>query len=235
MRASARATEAWRMVPMTPSTESRIYDAALQLFATHGFEATGIRQIAEAAGITTSTLYHYVQGKEDLLNDIAVGGMRALAEAAERVLEAAEDPRAQLGGLIRLHVWVHGRRALAARVADVEIRSMHGKQRDYLMARRDAYELLWREVLQRGVDEGVFRVRRPRLATTALLTMATGVAHWYREDGPSPLEEICDDFAEWGFALVGADLERSWALLSELEPPASYYVIPQVPEASVGL
>ncbi len=54
-------------------TEMRIMDlgrvqrAAVTLFATKGFAATGIRELGAEAGINSATLYHYVGSKESLL------------------------------------------------------------------------------------------------------------------------------------------------------------------------
>ena len=36
-------------------------------FARDGYAATGIRQLAEEAGLTSAALYHYMGSKEDLL------------------------------------------------------------------------------------------------------------------------------------------------------------------------
>lgn len=45
----------------------RILDAALQLFAVHGYDAIGVQEICETAGITKPTLYHYFGNKRGLL------------------------------------------------------------------------------------------------------------------------------------------------------------------------
>lgn len=46
---------------------SKILSWALQLFASRGYDAVGIQEIVEAAGITKPTLYHYFGSKEGLL------------------------------------------------------------------------------------------------------------------------------------------------------------------------
>ena len=43
--------------------------AARQLFAEHGYEATSVRQIADAAGVAERTFYRYFDGKEGLIAD----------------------------------------------------------------------------------------------------------------------------------------------------------------------
>jgi TetR/AcrR family transcriptional regulator len=46
---------------------SAILDAALTLFAARGYDAAGVQEIVEAAGITKPTLYHYFGSKQGLL------------------------------------------------------------------------------------------------------------------------------------------------------------------------
>jgi AcrR family transcriptional regulator len=53
------------------ATRQRILEAARHLFATTGFEACTTRQIAEAAGIATGTLFNYFATKEAVLASLA--------------------------------------------------------------------------------------------------------------------------------------------------------------------
>jgi TetR/AcrR family transcriptional regulator len=47
---------------------SNILLCALRLFATRGYDAIGVQEIVEAAGITKPTLYHYFGSKQGLLD-----------------------------------------------------------------------------------------------------------------------------------------------------------------------
>ncbi len=53
------------------ATRQRILEAARQLFATGGFDATTTRDIADAAGIATGTLFNYFATKEAILASLA--------------------------------------------------------------------------------------------------------------------------------------------------------------------
>src|SRR5271170_1837517 len=58
------------------ATRSAIDEAAKRLFAARGYEATTVRQIADAAGVKERTFYRYFDGK---------GGL--IAEDADRWIE----------------------------------------------------------------------------------------------------------------------------------------------------
>lgn len=48
-------------------TRAEIVDAALDLFATRGFDATSMEQVADAAGVSRRTIYRYFPIKDDLV------------------------------------------------------------------------------------------------------------------------------------------------------------------------
>lgn len=55
------------MAPVQPSTRDRIVEAAMELFAFHGYGPTGLSEIARQAGVQQGSLYHFFPTKEELL------------------------------------------------------------------------------------------------------------------------------------------------------------------------
>ena len=62
----------------------RIVAAALRLFAEHGFDAVTVEEIAVAAGISLSTLFRHVPGKDELLVDVVRTGRARIVANFER-------------------------------------------------------------------------------------------------------------------------------------------------------
>jgi AcrR family transcriptional regulator len=62
--------------------------AAVELFSTHGFEATTVEQISAAAGVAPRTFFHHFATKEDILFD---GYAERLQEATRRFRAARSD------------------------------------------------------------------------------------------------------------------------------------------------
>jgi TetR/AcrR family transcriptional regulator len=52
------------------NNRSKILTCALQLFAKRGYDAVGVQEIVDAAGITKPTLYHYFGSKQGLLETL---------------------------------------------------------------------------------------------------------------------------------------------------------------------
>ena len=79
------------------ATRQGILDAARRLFAGKGFDATTTRDIAQAAGIASGTLFNYFETKEALLACLAADASAdALREFETRRPAAGEAARATL-------------------------------------------------------------------------------------------------------------------------------------------
>lgn len=199
------------------STKQRIEQAALQLFAAKGFEATGIRDIADRAGLSTSALYHYMGSKDELLVAFMVESMTELTRVARAALEGAEDPAAQLASLVRVHVGFHTLDAQRSLVADDELRAVSDVAFTKVMQLRDGYERLWAETLDRGWRSGEFSFADARITRLALLEMCNGVARWYSDRGPKHPAEIADAFADLALAMVGAQVAGQALTTTDLQ------------------
>jgi AcrR family transcriptional regulator len=189
------------------SAAKRIRAASTRLFAERGFQATGIRDIAAAAGVTTAALYHYVAAKEQLLVTIMTEVMEPLTNEARRIMDAGGPSEQRLAALVDLHVRFHASNQLATLVADTEIRSLGAVHRADMIARRDAYEDIWRQVITEGIAAGTFRIEDAWLATIALLQMCTGIAHWYRPTGALSLDQLVHRYVNLALQLLRAERE----------------------------
>lgn len=181
-------------------TGDRIHRAALRLFATHGFAGTGIRKIADEAGITVASLYHYVGTKEELLERMMEESMSQLLMPARQV---TGDPVQCLSALVDLHVRRHARASQLCRVGDTELRSLSRASRARVLALRDEYQEIWRDTITAGVATGDFTVPDTNLAAMAILQMCTGVAHWYSPRGRMTLDQVSTAFVTMSLALLG--------------------------------
>lgn len=68
---------------------TRILDCARQLFSARGYDAVGIQEIVDTAGVTKPTLYHYFASKHGLLESLLETDF---AGFADRLREAAASP-----------------------------------------------------------------------------------------------------------------------------------------------
>ena len=81
----------------------RVLDAALELFAEHGFEGTSLQQIADRLGVTKAAVYYHFRTKDELLASIvapAFDELDALLGAAESLPGDAARPKLALRAFV---------------------------------------------------------------------------------------------------------------------------------------
>jgi AcrR family transcriptional regulator len=75
-----------------PRTRERILEVALALFAEKGYDATSMREIAEALGITKAALYYHFDSKADIVRSMLADTERRVSELAAWAKEQPSDP-----------------------------------------------------------------------------------------------------------------------------------------------
>ena len=200
----ARAIGVVRKGPSRPGSRDRyerrrqeVIDIAARVFAQRGYHATTIDDLVEATGLQRGGLYHYIDGKLDLLIAIHERFIEPLLVEARRIA-AGDEPadvklRALAGALMRdiadyrdqVTVFLHEWRALTATPAWTDIRR----------ARRE-FEQIIVDVLIDGRDRGVFAFEDARLTLLAFLGMVNYSYQWYDARVGSGPSAIADQFAD---------------------------------------
>lgn len=180
----------------------------MALFAKRGYEATGIRDIAREAGLSSSTLYWHMGTKEDLLVAIMKSGFEIMTRLGSEAIAAEDGADRQLATLVRAHVLMHTERQDLGNIVDSELRFLGDEARAVVMPMRDAYGQLWEDVVARGIEEDLFTVSDAHVARLGILEMCNGVARWYRPAGSRTADEIADLFVELVLNAVGSRKRR---------------------------
>jgi len=76
---------------------------AARLFASRGFDATSVRTIVEAAGVTKPTLYYHFGSKEGLAQALLTNPMTEFVTHLKHCLAASDDPVANLASQLGAH------------------------------------------------------------------------------------------------------------------------------------
>ena len=82
---------------------AEIYRTAAQIILRKGYDATSINDIANALGMTKAGLYHYINGKKELLFDIMNFGLDELHDEVVAPAASVTDPSARLRSIIEKH------------------------------------------------------------------------------------------------------------------------------------
>lgn len=185
------------------TTRERIVAAAVELFGSEGYGSAGLRDIASIASVNVASIYHYFPSKEDLLVHVIETTFRSNFEPASELVARASGPAQALVALTRHHIAFHCEHREEAAISDRELGALRPRVRKRMVELRDAYELLWDDVLREGAETGLFRVEDRELARIALLTMCSQVASWYRPGGRLTVREISDVYVRLVLRVAG--------------------------------
>ena len=183
----ARRAEARRM---------EILRAAARVFRRSGFAAAGMREIAAEADLSPGNLYHYFQGKDEILYFCQEHALERLISALDESRSADGPAGEQLRRVIRDHV-VCVLDEFEGSVAHLEVEALPADLRRSITSRRDRYERGLREMVSAGVRDGEFAPCDAELVTRAILGALNWTVRWYRPDGSRGADEIADGMADY--------------------------------------
>ena len=168
---------------------SRILRAAIEVFASKGYFAARMTDVASEAKVADGTLYLYFEGKEHLLMSIFDDVLGRFIERLDTEIVAIKDPIVKLSVMIRLHLETVGRDHALAHVLQIETR--HSRRFMSLFTRGKLGEYLnrVRDIIMEGQELGVFRGDiSPGLATNLVFGAVDElVTNWLLADRPGDL------------------------------------------------
>jgi AcrR family transcriptional regulator len=185
-------------------TRGAIRQAAAERFFHQGYEATTVREIADALDIRAASIYYHFPDKQQILFELIDSTMGLLTDGVRAAVAAQPDPAGRLTAVVVHHVALHALRPREATLGETELRSLSGERLDRAVGRRDAYEAIVVEVLAEGVRTGVFAPLDPKLTAFAVISMCTNVGIWYRPAGRLTLSEVARAYATMATRLAGA-------------------------------
>lgn len=181
----------------TSARKDEILGTATVLFAESGFNGVGMRAIAEAIGIRSSSLYHHYPSKLDILHAIAINATQAFVEAHLPYLMEEAGPRPQrLHAVFYAHMTYFWEHRLEVSVGLRELKELDDERRLEVNEIRARYQHAVTAVIEEGRRDGDFDVDDSALATLAVLNMINGVRDWFEPGGRFSIEEVARRYAD---------------------------------------
>ncbi|MFD3522708.1 TetR/AcrR family transcriptional regulator [Streptomyces sp. NPDC058653] len=164
----------------TPET---LLTVAVGVFNERGYDGTSMEHLSKAAGISKSSIYHHVAGKEELLR-------RAVTRAIDGLFGILDEPDAGRGRAIERVEYVT-RRTVEVLMAELPyvtlLLRVRGNTRTerWAMERRREFDQRVAGLLKAAAADGDLRADMDiRLATRLLFGMINSLVEWYR---PQPI------------------------------------------------
>lgn len=129
---------------------------AAELFAKQGVAGTTVREIADAAGILSGSLYHHFASKDEIVEAVLAAFMTDLRARYDAVLGSGAPPAERLRGLVLASL-----QTVAEHPHATEIYQNDGQRLPGIDRAAKSVRAAWVEVLQEGQASGEFRAEIP--------------------------------------------------------------------------
>src|SRR5688572_30046840 len=142
----------------TSTRREELLAIAAELFATKGFKNTTVRDIADAAGILSGSLYHHFDSKESMVDEILSSFQEELFDKYAEIVAGDADPRAKLDAAVRVSFEAIDQHRNEVAIFQNEADYLGTFDRfAYLADRNKQSRDVWHALLNEGVSSGALR------------------------------------------------------------------------------
>lgn len=169
---------------------------AARLFADKGFKNTTVRDIADAAGILSGSLYHHFDSKESMVDEILRTFQEDLFGQYDDILASDADPLAKLEQAVLVSFEAIDEHHDEVAIFQNDAAYLLTFDRfSYLADRNRQSREVWLTLLRSGIDAGVLRDDLDLELTYRFIRDTVWVAvSWYRPGGRRTHTEIARQY-----------------------------------------
>jgi AcrR family transcriptional regulator len=173
---------------------SEILEEAANAFATKGYDATTVEEIAARVGLLKGSLYYYIENKADLLYQVAArlfNRFLAALEAEPGIFQG--DPTSRLCVFVDRYMAEMDHHFLVGELTQRDFAFIDPQRMTEINASRHQIHLMLKGILRQGITEGAFDPEMDvSVATNSILSLMNGTNIWRRPSGKRSSQEIAD-------------------------------------------
>ncbi|MFD2469011.1 TetR/AcrR family transcriptional regulator [Amycolatopsis silviterrae] len=214
---SATRTEARAAESKQSSSQRRqaLVEVAAELFAESGFRATTVRQIGEAAGVFSGSLYHHFDSKEAIADEILSTYLDGIVREYKSIVKEHTDPGTALRELVRAaFASLEPHRAAITILQNERSYLAELPRFAYLTKVENEVRRIWVKVLDTGIAQGSFHKDLDTKLTYQFLRDAIWVAvRWFAPSGRLSVDQLADQYLKLvmrGIELDSDEAPRLW-------------------------
>jgi AcrR family transcriptional regulator len=169
---------------------------AARLFAERGFKNTTVRDIADAAGILSGSLYHHFDSKEAMVDELLDSFQQELWVRYDAIEASDRTPRQKLEDVVRASFDAIDQHHSEVAIFQTDAAYLGAFDRfAYLEERNVRFRTLWTGLLAEGVASGELRSDLDVELVYRFLRDTVWVAvRWYRPGGDLTPGQVADQY-----------------------------------------
>lgn len=183
----------------------QLLKAGAVFFAKKGYYNTSIEDLAEEAGISKATVYHYCKSKDEFFFAILEQGLEDFTKLLDRAMENTGTSLEKLSALVRTYIQFYLDKPEVFHILTREVRVMEQKLD---LVPPNLFQLLEErieQIIAYGIKQGEFRDLPPLVSAHAFLGMID-----FMVTGNQFKDQLRDEqFMETIISIIGNGLLRS--------------------------
>ena len=178
--------------PPPATRRDELLELAATMFAQRGLRATTVRDIADAAGILSGSLYHHFASKEEMVDEVLRTFLDWLFERYQHIIDTEPNPLARLQGLFMASFDAIERHHAELVIYQDEAKRLSGQPRfSYIDELNVRQRKMWVDVLTEGIEQGYFQPDIDVDLVYRFIRDTTWVSvRWYQPGGPLTAEQV---------------------------------------------
>lgn len=167
--------------------------ASVKLFAEQGYYHTRMGAIAKSVGLRQSSLYHYVRGKKQIIQQIINNNMVRMDKVIG-ISESKLAPKERLRKLIKYYVSFSTESAFESKILFTQTNVLPSKMQRTVHDKKKQVEHALQQVLKEGINQGEFflKLEDVKVISFAILGICHWTFLWYRPGGELAPEQIAN-------------------------------------------
>lgn len=181
-------------IPSIPPATRReeLLELAAAMFAERGLRATTVRDIADAAGILSGSLYHHFSSKEEMVDEVLRSFLDWLFERYQHIIDTEPNPLARLMGLFMASFDAIEHHHAEVVIYQDEAKRLSTQPRfGYVDELNKRQRKMWVDVINEGIAQGYFQADIDVDLVYRFIRDTTWVSvRWYQPGGPLTAEQV---------------------------------------------
>jgi AcrR family transcriptional regulator len=162
------------------------------MFAERGLRATTVRDIADAAGILSGSLYHHFASKEEMVDEVLRSFLDWLFARYQHIIDTEPNPLERFQGLFMASFDAIEDHHAEVVIYQDEAKRLSAHQRfSYVDELNRRQRTMWVDVLNEGIAAGYFQSDINVDLVYRFIRDTTWVSvRWYQPGGPLTAEQV---------------------------------------------
>jgi len=178
-------------------TKRKIFEAAMELFAQKGYDATSVEEITSIVGIAKGTLYYHFSSKEEIFNFLIEEGMNLLKNSIEIKTSKFTNSIDKIKAVILIQI-----KSIVKyeNLITLVISQMWGKEERNSRCRDYIYEYIkiLETIIKEGIEKGEIRNGNPKAIASGIFGFTcSSLLYKLNNEKELDIQEIYKDFSNY--------------------------------------